>query len=148
MTQVRPGITPEPLYANKSSSFGKLAHAPVDAGRKGARASVGQSSQPASASVNAASASNFALRCPFGSARHRTLANAGGSPATAVGRSRQRAAITMHTGCCTPWKMRVATSGWWPSGEASMTQISSQRCRNDARIASKPGPPRKPATVM
>ena len=29
-----------------------------------------------------------------------------------------------------------------------MTQISSQRRRSEARIASKPGPFRKPATVM
>ena len=31
----------------------------------------------------------------------------------------------MHTGCCTPWKMRLLIGGWWPSGEQSITQISS-----------------------
>jgi hypothetical protein len=44
--------------------------------------------------------------------------------------------------------MRVATSGWWPSGEQSMTQTSSQRLRRYSRMRSKPGPLRKPATVM
>ena len=54
----------------------------------------------------------------------------------------------MQTGCCTPWKMRVGTSGWWPSGEQSITQMSEQVRRRSSRIFSKPGPLRKPATVM
>jgi hypothetical protein len=45
-----------------------------------------------------------------------------------------RAASTMHTGCCTPWKMRVGTSGWWPSGDQSMTQMAAQSRRSSSRI--------------
>ena len=37
----------------------------------------------------------------------------------------EREASTMQTGCCTAWKMRVLTSGWWPSGEQSITQMLS-----------------------
>ncbi len=42
----------------------------------------------------------------------------------------------------------MPTAGWWPSGEQSTTQISSQRPRRSSRMRWKPGPLRKPATVM
>ena len=59
-----------------------------------------------------------------------------------------RAASTMHTGCCTPWKMRDDTSGWWPSGVQSITQISWQRWRKSCRMRSNAGPLMKPAAEM
>ena len=89
----------------RSSSFGKVAHAPVEAGRNGARQSVGQSIHALALSRSAPSALNFSVRWPVGSAWKRTFAGTLGSLFA------EREASTIQTGCCTPWKMRVFTSG-------------------------------------
>ncbi|WP_291885988.1 hypothetical protein [Maricaulis sp.] len=56
--------------------------------------------------------------------------------------------MTMQTGCWTPWNIRLPIGGWCPSGVQSITQISLACRRSSLRIFLKPGPLRKPATVM
>jgi hypothetical protein len=120
MIHVLPGITPDRLWTKNSSITGNSDHCPCEAGKKGARHPEGASIQRWSFSRIADIASNFCSLFPTARARKWTLA--GVSDFFAF----DREAITMQTGCLTPWKMRVFTFGRRPSGEQSMTQMSSQ----------------------
>ncbi len=84
------------------------------------------------------------------------------SPAGVVVQIRDQAGERQRrtVGCCTPWKMRLAIAGWWPSGEQSTTQISSvvrgrsspiarSKCRDCAGASrARPRPRRKAASSV
>ena len=103
----------------RSSRAGTSPTRPATPAGMGPAIRSGNRSKPRSRESESDSASNLISRFPPGATWNRTLAGTSGSDAA------DRDTITMQTGCWTPWKIRVVTSGWWPSGEQSMTQMSS-----------------------